>query len=284
MGKPFFSIVIPTLNEEKYVPVLLETIAVQRFKSYEVFVIDGGSTDKTIAKVRQFEEKIPLHLVYADKKNVGYQRNMGGKEAKGTYLIFLDADAFLSKGFLSKLSKKLQADNPPLATTLYLPDSEKPYDEFYVFLINLGIEIARYIEHPQALGVSLVIKRTVFNTLGGFGEKIKMAEDHELVQRAHKEGYDIAIYKDPRVHLSLRRVRAEGALTMAMRYTYAYFYCTFKGPITKELFPYEMGGQLYSTRVKKDFLKIPKASFDDIYRLARDNKVIEKMRDQFRNL
>lgn len=280
----FFSIVIPTLNEEKYIPRLLKTIAMQGFKKYEVFVVDGGSTDKTIAKVHQFEDKIPLHLVNADKKNVGYQRNLGATKATGTYLIFLDADAFLPRGFFTKLSKKLLNDNPPLATTLYSPDSKKYSGELYVFLLNLGLEIAKYIEHPQALGVSLVIKRTLFKTLGGFKEKLKIAEDHELVQRAHKKGYDITIYKDPRVYLSLRRIRAEGTLTMVMRYTYAYFYCTFKGPITKELFPYEMGGHVYASRVKKDFLKIPKTSFDDIYRLARDNKVIEKMRDRFKHI
>ena len=49
MGKPFFSIVIPALNEEKFLPKLLESLSHQHFCDFEVIVVDGRSKDKTVA-------------------------------------------------------------------------------------------------------------------------------------------------------------------------------------------------------------------------------------------
>ena len=55
MKKPFFSIIIPTLNEEKYLPHLLADLAKQTFQDFEVIVIDGQSTDQTVPKTKLFK-------------------------------------------------------------------------------------------------------------------------------------------------------------------------------------------------------------------------------------
>src|SRR5689334_11198275 len=91
--KPFFSIIVPTLNEEQYLPRLLTSIRRQRYKQYEVILVDGKSTDKTIAIAQSFRTLLPkLTIVRSEKQQVGYQRNLGAKRAAGAYFVFLDAD------------------------------------------------------------------------------------------------------------------------------------------------------------------------------------------------
>ena len=87
----YLSIIIPTLNEENYLPLLLESIKKQNFKSYEIIVADAGSTDRTIEIAKNHGCKITSGGLPAKA------RNQGAKIAKGDLLLFSDADiVFLS--------------------------------------------------------------------------------------------------------------------------------------------------------------------------------------------
>ena len=94
MNEPFISIIIPTLNEEKFLPKLLNSIKEQNYKNYEIIVSDANSKDKTIEIAKRFNVKI----VQGGKPAVG--RNNGAKFSVGDYLLFLDADVILPKNFL----------------------------------------------------------------------------------------------------------------------------------------------------------------------------------------
>ena len=91
--KPYFSIIIPTLNEEIHLPVLLESLSAQTFRGFEVIVSDSNSEDATRENALSFSNKVPKLLVITkSERNVGVARNNGAKIAAGDYLIFLDAD------------------------------------------------------------------------------------------------------------------------------------------------------------------------------------------------
>ena len=83
MANPHFSIVIPCLNEEKYLPKLLTNLEKQTLKDFEVIVVDGQSEDKTLAKATSFNNRLKIKTLKADKRNVSFQRNLGAKNAKG---------------------------------------------------------------------------------------------------------------------------------------------------------------------------------------------------------
>jgi len=68
--KPYFSIIIPTLNEERYLPKLLEDLLNQTEKNFEVIVVDGKSTDKTIDVCKHFMKNIPSKIIISNKRNV----------------------------------------------------------------------------------------------------------------------------------------------------------------------------------------------------------------------
>ena len=84
------SIIIPTYNEEEYLPVLLESIKKQSFKDYEIIVADANSTDRT----REIAESYGCIVVDGGLPAAG--RNNGAKVATGEYLLFLDSDLELT--------------------------------------------------------------------------------------------------------------------------------------------------------------------------------------------
>src|SRR5258706_4031142 len=89
-----FSVVIPALNEEKFLPKLLASLAAQTVKDFEVVVVDGSSKDKTVTVARSFAKKLPkLQVVVSKVASLPLQRNLGAKKTTGEWLIFIDADS-----------------------------------------------------------------------------------------------------------------------------------------------------------------------------------------------
>ncbi len=98
------SIVIPTLNEEKYLTHLINSIREQDYSDYEIIVSDGNSDDNTvkIAKDNNCE------VVISKKRHPSHQRNQGANIAKGENILFLDADTKLPDMFLKNTIEELK--------------------------------------------------------------------------------------------------------------------------------------------------------------------------------
>lgn len=72
-----FSIVVPTLNEENYVGILLSALCKQDFKDFEVTVVDAKSLDKTRGVVEKFKDRLNIKFVISPQRGVSFQRNYG---------------------------------------------------------------------------------------------------------------------------------------------------------------------------------------------------------------
>ena len=183
--KPFFSIIIPTLNEEKYLPRLLEDLVKQTEKNFEVIIVDGKSSDKTRDISIKIKNNLSLKILVSKKRNVAYQRNYGTKFSKGSYQFFLDADSRIGRNFIYKL-RKFIINNKGLLFIPYLTSSHS--DKKYRTLLDLSNMLAEssiFFNKKFSLGGSMVIERNFFSLLGGFNENLYLAEDHELIQRAY---------------------------------------------------------------------------------------------------
>jgi glycosyltransferase involved in cell wall biosynthesis len=116
INEPFFSIIVPIFNVEKFLRNCLESIATQDFKNYEVLMIDDKSTDSSLAIAKSFSLNHINFKLYNNEENKGlsYTRNQGIKLAKGVFLIFLDSDDELHFNCLIKiwqvLIKNLEID------------------------------------------------------------------------------------------------------------------------------------------------------------------------------
>lgn len=87
----FFSIVIPTYNRDKIIPRAINSILQQSFTDFEIIVVDDGSTDGTEAAVAAFNS-VQVRYFKTANFGVAHARNYGIKQAKGTYIGFLDSD------------------------------------------------------------------------------------------------------------------------------------------------------------------------------------------------
>jgi len=254
--KPFFSIIIPTLNEERFLPTLLNKLSKQSFNDFEVIIVDSKSTDKTINKAKEFLNKLNLYLFINKAKNVSTQRNFGSQKAKGQYLVFFDADVSLPNNFLTTLYKQIKKQGGYLFTTRLNINNNSQAQLALVELTNFIIEILNTLSKPFAPGFNIIIEKGFFDKLGGFDPSLKLAEDHDLVQRARKAGVLLKILKNPVLYPSFRRPEKIGYLNFITQYVISGLYTLTNGPIKKELFSYPMGGHVYQKNpIKKSRIR-----------------------------
>lgn len=242
---PFFSIVIPTLNEEFNLSILLKAIAQQTFTDYELVVVDSKSKDGT--------KKVAL-LYGADLQNfrfismssnfVSENRNYGAKQTSGEWIIFFDADVEPASDFLECIHRRILAGKADIIS-VWNRSKRRSLNGIVLFgILNLGMSLFQKI-WPIVNGPCIIIRRSLFNRLKGFDEDIVYGEDFDIVRRAVKSGAGVGIYRKPVLYVSTRRPDKEGFLPILIKSFITLVYQIVRGPIKKPLFKYEMGGQYY---------------------------------------
>lgn len=253
---PAYSIIIPALNEEKFLPRLLTDLIHQSFSDFEVILVDGHSNDHTVKKAQQFSSKLNVAIVNSKKRNVAHQRNLGARRARAPWLIFFDADNRLPHQFLSQLDRQLQKKSPDAFSTFILPDSDNPQDKAIAAVANLGSLASAFIKKPTAFGACIGIKTQIFNQTQGFDPNIIYQEDREFVQRLVDQGHRFFIFAEPQIIFSFRRFRKEGTLNLIRRSAQLHLENTFAGFTSlKDTSQYPMlGGTYYQPGSKKKSL------------------------------
>jgi len=227
--KPALSIVIISLNEEKHLPILLESLKKQTFKDFEIILADNHSIDKTreIAKSHG--------CIITDGGNWTIGRNKGAKLAKADYILFLDADSYLPSKFLEINFPIFQKSKAGSGTVHLKPLSKKPFDIFFYKLYDIwSIIMSRF--SPHCAGCGFIVKTEIFKKLGGLNEKLIFAEHHDFTRRAKK--YKFIILPHP-MHTSVRRMDKDGRLKFIGKYIYAGLYRLFYKEIDNQIIKYE---------------------------------------------
>lgn len=112
MTEPLVSIIIPSYNQERYLPFTIRSILAQTYRNWEAIIVDDGSTDDTSVLVARLA--IPnIRYVYQENAGPAMARNVGIQVAQGEYINFLDADDELLPLFLEKSVRVLQ-QNPSI--------------------------------------------------------------------------------------------------------------------------------------------------------------------------
>lgn len=212
-----FSICIPTLNEEKYVGGILSCLEKQTFKDFEVIVVDGGSQDKTKEIVLKFSGKYPIQFLKSPQRGVSFQRNYAAKKASGQYVIFFDADVMIENDFLERINNHLEKQDIDILTAWNKPISNKPIDEFIYLFVNIFMLELIKKKSPGAVGVFICVRKSSFEKIGGFREKVNFGEDFDLAKRLHDSGFTYALLRKPKIQVSVRRFDKEGRLNMIIK-------------------------------------------------------------------
>jgi glycosyltransferase involved in cell wall biosynthesis len=218
MRKPRFSVVIPTLNEELFLPKLLTSLTKQSNKDFDVVVVDGKSKDKTTAIAEGFRSKLPgLTVAICDTPGVSRQRNMGVRLGRADWLVLVDADSVFLPNFIERISAYIDEKRPRFFTTWFKADVDDPMYAITAFIMNISVELGVLINKPWAPGPLTVVRRDAFESVGGYNEDVTYGEDHELGVMITKKGVPFEIYRELLYIYSFRRFRKEGTLKVLER-------------------------------------------------------------------
>lgn len=244
---PYFSIIIPCLNEEHFLPHLLKNLNIQSFTDFETIVVDGHSEDKTAQVTQKFPAKYPLHLYSTKVRSASYQRNLGAKKANGKILIFFDADTQIPKNYLKQIAKTFKQKHPDFLTTYMDVDSKKMSGLVFSAFNNLTFEIGKLTKRPYSFGAMQAVEKTAFFNVGGYDKKTKFGEDSQLFINLINSGYKYVLLKRPRYIFSTRRLHLEGFLKLILKYAKLNLHTLKKGYHAPSKVEYSMGGQRYQT-------------------------------------
>lgn len=182
---PLLSFVIPAFNEEELIARTIGSI--HRFVpplSYEVIVVDNGSTDATAA----IAADLGANVIQKTDGTIGGLRNFGVGLARGEILIFLDADVVLTDEWAARIPDALASvrSEPRMLTGAWCSvPADASWLERWWFAPRIG---------KSHLGTGhMIMTRQFFRELGGFDESLATGEDYDLSRRALSLGGRIAI-------------------------------------------------------------------------------------------
>ena len=189
-----YSIIVPVFNRPDEVDELLESLLSQEEKDFEVIIVEDGSQVPCKKVCDKYADRLDLHYYYKENSGPGQSRNYGAEHAKGVYLLILDSDVVLPKGYIRAVSEELNREpadafgGPDCAhesftdtqkaisysmtsffTTGGIRGGKKKLDKFYPRSFNMGI------------------RRDVYQELGGFS-KMRFGEDIDFSIRIFKAG------------------------------------------------------------------------------------------------
>ena len=189
-----YSIIVPVFNRPDEVDELLESLLSQEEKDFEVIIVEDGSQVPCKKVCDKYADRLDLHYYYKENSGPGQSRNYGAERAKGDYLLILDSDVVLPKGYIRAVSEELNREpadafgGPDCAhesftdtqkaisysmtsffTTGGIRGGKKKLDKFYPRSFNMGI------------------RHDVYQELGGFS-KMRFGEDIDFSIRIFKAG------------------------------------------------------------------------------------------------
>ena len=220
------SVIIPTYCEEQNIESCLQSIKRQVFEKgrIEIIVVDSNSPDNTRAIAQKHADKV-LDL---KDRGVSKARNVGAQKAIGGVLLFLDADTILDSGFVAEIFEILtDSDVVCVAGTMTGLESYGAFDNLFKF-VHYGVAnwISAFTAHlgfPFFPTVCCACRKAVFDKIGGFDERLAVAEDLIFSLRMGRVGKCL-VSKRAKAYTSLRRVMKYGR----MKSYYIYFKNYFK--------------------------------------------------------
>lgn len=180
-SSPFVSVIIPVYNEEKYLSYCLFSLSNQTYSSYEIIVVDDGSTDKS----REIAKKFDLLVLQQEHKGPGAARNLGAKKAKGDILIFADADMKYKKNYIEKLIEPIHKKTA--VGTFVKEELVANSDNIWsrCWSINSGLPIDRRlpITYKETENAFRAIQKKYFEKSGGFDTDVGYNDDSTISKK-----------------------------------------------------------------------------------------------------
>ena len=206
------SIIIPTKNEATQLPVLLHYLNEVSGKEHiaEIIVSDGMSNDDTVHIANLYGAKV----VVSEQARRGKQMNAGAKIATGNILYFLHADSMPQLDFIEDILDKIDAGYVAGCYRLRF-DDDHWFLKANAWFTRFNVNAVRFGDQ------SLFVRKSVFESIGGFREDLIIMEDQEIIHRIRTKGRFAVIAGY--VTTSARKYRVNGIYRMQGIFFYIYF-------------------------------------------------------------
>lgn len=223
------SIIIPVLNEEKTIGVLINHLTKSSSDKNisEIIVVDGGSEDNTLFEASKFSEKTKL-LVLKSPKGRAKQMNFGAKKAKGTILYFLHADSLPPKDFDQAILKEIKRGNPAGCFRMQF-DHSHWWLQLAGWLTQFSWRACRGGDQSQ------FITKNLFKEIGGYNEDFIIYEDNILINELYKRKQFVVIQK--KLTTSARLYRRKGIWKLQYHF-WTIYVKKFFGATPEQLYRY----------------------------------------------
>jgi len=200
---PTVSVIIPAHNYARYLSYAIESVRAQTWDDWECIVVDDGSTDETPELLARLTIEAPrLVVVSQSQQGLSAARNAGLRKARGEFIQFLDADDLLLPTKLATHVQALQSDldvDIVYGPTRYFDDAH-PEVSRTSFRGPEGPEppplpgrgnavIERFLAGNQMTVVAPLVRRSIFDAVGSFDERLRRMEDWDLWLRCAIAGY-----------------------------------------------------------------------------------------------
>jgi len=202
------SVVVPTMNEEKYIEPCLQALKEQTYKNFEIVAIDA-SMDSTPVICKAADWKVVKQV----SKGISLARAEGFAATSGEIVACTDADTAPDKLWVERIAKIFENEKVVCAYgPVYLRDGGPVLRLFAAFFYNtIFLNFSRLICRDNVSGQNFAIRKSAYDAIGGFRADLKTAEDVDLGLRVRKLG-KVVYDKKMAVRTSARRLQAEGAL------------------------------------------------------------------------
>lgn len=202
---PQFSVIIPVYNRIDEVRDLMESLALQSCKDFEVVIVEDGSTAPCKDVVEEYADRVDASYYYKENEGRSIARNHGLEHAKGDYFIFFDSDCVIPPDYFKILSEALDR-NPldcfggPDAAHESFSTTQKAINYSMTSFLTTGgirggkVQLEKFVPRTFNMGYS----RKVYEKVGGFREMF--SEDIDMSTRIRQAGFSIGLIREAYVY------------------------------------------------------------------------------------
>jgi len=194
------SIITVSFNSEKTIERTINSVVSQKDDRVEYIIVDGGSFDDTVCLAEKYNQNIDL-LLSEDDNGIYDAMNKGAKLARGKYISFLNSDDYYENGILVDVLEKLEVKTPSIlyGDLLYV-DGDGNVKRYWR-TGQCAIEKMKrlwILPHP-----AIFMKMELYDEMGGFSERYKLASDYDLILRSLLSGCSVYYIKRVIVRMQL---------------------------------------------------------------------------------
>lgn len=197
-----YSFIIPVFNRPNEVDELLQSLCTQKFKDFEVIVVEDGSSVPCEQVIRQYESRLQIHYYMKPNSGPGQTRNYGVERASGDYVLILDSDVVLPDGYLSAVNAELEASpceafgGPDRAHSSFTPMQKAINYAMTSFFTTGGIRGGKKkMDKFYPRSFNMGVRRDTYLALQGFS-KMRFGEDIDFSTRIFNGGYVCRLFPE----------------------------------------------------------------------------------------